>query len=58
MLMQTFGVTNKEYYGMSWYFLEWSFTNCERQSGIVGTNVNMMSQGEVGNNMWKGEDDL
>ena len=26
MLMQNFGVTNKEHYGMLWYFLEWS--NC------------------------------
>ena len=24
MLMQNFGVTNKEYYGMLWYFLKWS----------------------------------
>ena len=24
MLRQTFGVTNKEHYGMLWYFLEWS----------------------------------
>ena len=24
MLTQTFGVTNKEHYGMLWYFLEWS----------------------------------
>ena len=24
MLMQNFGVTNKEHYGMLWYFLEWS----------------------------------
>ena len=24
MLMQNFGETNKEYYGMLWYFLEWS----------------------------------
>ena len=23
-LIQNFGVTNKEYYGMFWYFLEWS----------------------------------
>ena len=23
-----FGVTNKEHYGMSWYFLEWSMTTC------------------------------
>ena len=22
--MQNFGVTNKEHYGMLWYFLEWS----------------------------------
>ena len=27
MLMQTFGVTNKEYYGMLWYFLEWSISS-------------------------------
>ena len=24
MLMQNFWVTNKEHYGMLWYFLEWS----------------------------------
>ena len=24
MLMQNFGVTNKEHYGTLWYFLEWS----------------------------------
>ena len=23
-LVQNFGVTNKEHYGMLWYFLEWS----------------------------------
>ena len=23
MLIQNFGVTNEEYYGMLWYFLEW-----------------------------------
>ena len=27
MLMQNFGVTNKEYCGMLWYFLEWSINN-------------------------------
>ena len=27
MLMQNFGVTSKEYYGMLWYFLEWSIEN-------------------------------
>ena len=26
MLMQNLGVTNKEHYGMLWYFLEWSIT--------------------------------
>ena len=25
--MQKFGVTNKQYYGMLWYFLEWSITS-------------------------------
>ena len=34
MLMQNFGVTNKEYYGMLRYFLEWSIVliqvyNCD-----------------------------
>ena len=24
MLIQSFGVTNKEHFGMLWYFLEWS----------------------------------
>ena len=24
MLMQNFGATNKEHYGMLWYFLDWS----------------------------------
>ena len=24
MRIQNFGVTNKEHYGMLWYFLEWS----------------------------------
>ena len=27
MLMQNFGVTNKEHYGMFWYFLEWSIAH-------------------------------
>ena len=27
MLMQNFGVRNKEHYGMLWYFLEWSIEN-------------------------------
>ena len=25
-----FGVTNKEHYGMLWYFLEWSIANVRR----------------------------
>ena len=28
MLMQNLGVTNKEHYGMLWYFLEWSIVFC------------------------------
>ena len=27
--MQNFGVTNKEHYGMLWYFLEWSIATLE-----------------------------
>ena len=30
MLMQKFGVTDKEHYGMLWYFLWWSITVFER----------------------------
>ena len=32
MLMQNFGVTNEEYYGMLWYFLEWSIEIALRNS--------------------------
>ena len=27
MLLQNFGVTNKEHHDMLWYFLEWSIGN-------------------------------
>ena len=27
-----FGVTNKEHYGMLWYFLEWSITSSNHRS--------------------------
>ena len=30
MLMQNFGVTNKDYYGMLCYFLEWSIVTQQR----------------------------
>ena len=37
MLMQNFGVTNKEHFGMLWYFLEWSILkqcpSCQQRSG-------------------------
>ena len=29
-----FGVTNKEHYGMLWYFLEWSIHRCAPKSGL------------------------
>ena len=35
MLMQNFRVTNKEYYGMLWHFLEWSIVNAlALESGV------------------------
>jgi len=42
MLIQNFGVTNKEYYGMSWYFLDWSIQytvigNFEQPRGTMAT---------------------
>ena len=41
--MQNFGVTNKEHYGMLWYFLEWPITvtdSCKRlfQTFGIGSN--------------------
>ena len=33
MLMQNLGVTNKEHYGMLWYFLEWSIKVSESRTG-------------------------
>ena len=32
MLVQTFGVTNKEHYGMLWYFLEGSRDGCLQEA--------------------------
>ena len=40
-LMQNLGVTNKEHYGMLWYFLEWSI----RQLLILGGNLNGNKKG-------------
>ena len=39
--MQNLGVTNKEHYGMLWYFLEWSI----RQLLILGGNLNGNKKG-------------
>ena len=33
MFMENFGVINKEYYGMLWYFLEWSIRNLKNEKG-------------------------
>ena len=56
MLMQNFGVTNKEHYGMLWYFLEWSigFFTVARGLGqccvelhygtVLGTNFDPVSR--------------
>ena len=38
MLMQNFGMTNKEHYGMLWYFLEWSITlQMERLTDLLSS---------------------
>ena len=47
MLMQNFGVTNKEHYGMLWYFLEWSIgrqapegkTNCAGRENCQSNGI-------------------
>ena len=35
MLMQNFGVTIKEHYGMLWYFLEWSIAYGLEHDGLT-----------------------
>ena len=37
MLMQNFGVINKEHYGMIWYFLEWSIK--QAKTGLFIQNL-------------------
>ena len=41
MLMQNFGVRNKEHYGMLWYFLEWSICNepGDQERRALGTRI-------------------
>ena len=39
MLMQNFGMTNKEHYGMFWYFLEWSIRVIERSFGAWSPSI-------------------
>ena len=43
MVMQNFGLTNKEHYGMLWYFLEWSIL-CKLLFSIAHGNM-LTSQG-------------
>ena len=39
--MQNFGVTNKEHYGMLWYFLEWSIEGIDpAESQLNNASVN------------------
>ena len=51
MLMRNFGVTNKEHYGILWYFLEWSIRTLvevnERERGLElnETEVNIQERG-------------
>ena len=48
MIMQNFGMTNEEYYGMLWYFLEWSI---KRRIEINPVNQNFFFQARK-NNFW------
>ena len=50
MLMQNFGVTNKEHYGMLWYFLEWAITKSmtsEGNSALLPANIDDRRYNEV-----------
>ena len=38
MLMQNFGVTNKEHYGILWYFLKWSILRLHHSKGKPRTD--------------------
>ena len=40
-LMQNFGVTNKERYGMLWYFLEWSIVQMIRKPNSIIISLNL-----------------
>ena len=42
--MQNFGVTNKELYGMLWYFLEWSIVYSIHYSTKKAVQVQKVSQ--------------
>ena len=42
MLMQNLRVTNKEHYGMLWYFLEWSISGAGNGDTIGGMKGMLM----------------
>jgi len=42
MLMQNFGVTNKEHYGMLQYFLEWSIGKSAHGIKQVDSSVDLL----------------
>ena len=61
MLMQKFGVTNKEHYGMFWYFLEWSiilllehslFPAAQRGKSFKYRHVNYIKVESILKYMW------
>ena len=47
MLMQNFGVTNKEHYGMLWYFLEWSIASYSNGSEEIASRWQNNSLGQT-----------
>ena len=44
--MQNFRVTNKEYYGMLWYFLWWSIRTPHEKGnyGLCATSINLLCE--------------
>ena len=52
MLMQNCGVTNKEYYGMLWYFLEWSIQLVLQQCCITSCTFFRVARFSVLNENW------
>ena len=51
--MQNLGVTNKEHYGMSWYFLEWSIEQSATEKYLTKLQLFCQDQLNFYKNLFK-----